>query len=81
MGRSISVDWTESDAIHTGNDALNTLRVDIVRDEFSLYINGVLVGIAKDSTWQTGRIAFFGSSASENVPISFRMDYFRTCRL
>jgi serine/threonine protein kinase len=75
------VDWTESDAIHTGNDALNTLRVDIVRDEFSLYINGVLVGIAKDSTWQTGRIAFFGSSASENVPISFRMDYFRTCRL
>ena len=73
------VKWTQINAINTGDNAVNTLRVDIVGDEFTLYINGVLLTQFTDSTWPEGRIAFFG--AAKVVPSSFRLDYLRVCKL
>lgn len=71
--------WQQSDAIRTGNGAVNTLRVDIVGDEFTFYINGVFVGSINDGTWPEGRFAFFGST--RNPPASFALDYIRFCQL
>lgn len=72
------VRWTQIKAIHTGDDAINTLRVDIVGDEFTLYINGVLLTKFTDTTWPEGRFVFFG--ASKVVPASMRLDYMRICK-
>ncbi len=72
------VKWTQVGAIHTGDNAVNTLRVDIVGDEFTVYINGILLTKFKDSTWPEGRFAFFG--ASKVTPNSMRLDYVRVCQ-
>lgn len=73
------VKWTQINAINIGDNAVNTLRVDIVGDEFTLYINGVLLTKFTDTTWPEGRFVFFG--ASKVVPASFRLDYMRVCKL
>ena len=70
--------WTQVKAIHTGDNAVNTIRIDISGDHITLYINGVPVTEFTDSTWSEGRLAFFGSSAV--VPISMRLDYVSVCR-
>nr|MBA3874694.1 SH3 domain-containing protein [Anaerolineae bacterium] len=70
--------WTQVKAVHTGDNAVNTLRVDIVGDQFTLYINGVLLTQFSDSTWQEGRFAFFGSS--KEVPVTLHLDYVRVCK-
>ena len=72
------VRWTQVNAIRTGDGAVNTLRVDIVGDEFSFYINGVFMTKITDSTWPEGRLAFFGSA--KTVPAVFRLDYVRICQ-
>ena len=71
------VDWTPSDAIHSEDNVVNTLRVDISGDRFSFYINGDFVDSVLDSTWDSGRIAFWGSSSA--LPNTFRLDYLRVC--
>jgi serine/threonine-protein kinase len=71
------VGWTRSSAVRTGDNAINTLRIDIVEDMFTFYINGVMVTQIVDATWPEGRLAFFG--ASRTVPASFRLDYLRIC--
>jgi len=72
------VEWTPSRAINLGDDALNTLRIDIIGDTFDLYINGQYQTSVTDSTWSEGRIAFFGSSSE--TPVEFNLDFFRLCR-
>lgn len=72
------VRWTQVKSIHTGDNAVNTLRVDIVGDEFTLYINGVILTKFTDSSWPDGRFVFFG--ASKVVPNSMRLDYVRICQ-
>lgn len=71
------VDWTPSEAILTGDNAPNVIRIDMVGDRFDLFINGWLVNSVTDSTWANGRIAFWGSSSI--TPAAFVMDYFRVC--
>ncbi len=71
------MEWTESDLIRIGDHAINTLRVDISGNDFTLYINGEFVVTVRDSTWEQGRIVFFGSSPE--VPTTFYMDYIRDC--
>lgn len=71
--------WQQSDAIQIGDGAVNTLRVDIVDDEFSFFINGIFVGSITDTTWPEGRFGFFGST--RNPPTSFALDYVRFCEL
>lgn len=71
------VDWTPTDAIYRGDGALNTLRIDIKGDRFDFYINGRSIASVTDSTWDSGRIAFWGSSSI--VPNRFLLDYIRIC--
>jgi uncharacterized protein YgiM (DUF1202 family) len=73
------VRWTSVNAIHTGDNALNTLRVDIDEDRFSFFVNGVPLTTIVDSTWADGRLALFG--ASRVAPVSFLVDYVRICSL
>ncbi len=72
------VKWTQVKAIHTGDNAVNTLRVDIVGDDFTVYINGMLLTKFTDNTWYEGRLAFFG--ASKVTPNTMRLDYVRVCQ-
>jgi len=72
------VRWTQAETIRTGDNRVNTLRVDIVGDVFTLYINGVYMSRVTDSTWSEGRFAFFGSSSV--APTSFRLDYLHICQ-
>ncbi len=47
-------DWDRSDAINLNGD--NTLRVDCVNDNITLFINNKVVGNIKDQTFKTGWI-------------------------
>ena len=76
-GYASHVDWTPSDAINLGDGASNTLRIDIKGDRFDFYINGRSIASITDSTWESGRIAFWGSSSI--VPNRFLLDYIRIC--
>jgi serine/threonine protein kinase len=71
------VPWTHSDLLRTGDNAVNTIRIDSEGSVFSFYINGVFVVSVTDETWAEGRIAFFGSSPE--VPTTFLLDYIRVC--
>jgi hypothetical protein len=71
------IPWTKTSAIVTGDEASNTLRVDMDKSQFDLYINGRFVDRFNDDTWKKGRVAFFG--ASPDVPVTFGLDYFRVC--
>lgn len=72
------VPWTQTSAIRTGDNVINTLRVDSAGDAFDIYINGRFMATVRDNTWPTGRIAFWG--AAERVPVSFALDFFRVCQ-
>lgn len=76
-GYASHVDWTPSDAINLGDGASNTLRIDIKGERFDFYINGRSIASITDSTWESGRIAFWGSSSI--VPNRFLLDYIRIC--
>jgi serine/threonine protein kinase len=71
------VDWTQNGAINTGDGATNTMRVELVDDTYTLYINGQFMATASDATWEEGRLAFWG--ASPRTPVTFALDYFRIC--
>src|SRR5690606_18502312 len=72
------VEWTPAPALRTGEGVVNTLRVDSRGDTFDFFINGQFMVTVTDSTWPTGRFAFWG--ASNDPPTSFYLDYFRICR-
>lgn len=69
--------WTPSDAIRTGDNALNTVRVDMGADTFDLYINGQYLTTVTDNTWPEGGLAFFGSSSA--APLDFDLKFIRIC--
>lgn len=71
------VGWQASRALRIGRDAVNTVRIDSVGDNFTFYINGERVAEAVDSTWAEGRVAFWGSSPT--TPAMFYLEYFRVC--
>jgi hypothetical protein len=77
-GYSDIVNWTTSNAIRIGDGETNTLRVDMRGDDFDLFINGRFITTVSDSTWPSGRIAFWGSSSI--LPNRFLLDYFRVCQ-
>jgi serine/threonine protein kinase len=76
-GYADHVPWTPSDAINLGDGASNVLRIDIKGDRFDFYINGRSLASITDSTWESGRIGFWGSSSI--VPNRFLLDYIRVC--
>jgi serine/threonine-protein kinase len=71
--------WTQAKAIHIGDGAINTLRIDIHNDNFDFYVNGILLSSITDTTWADGRLAFFGSA--QVTPNRFDLDYVRVCQL
>ena len=71
------VDWTDTDAVRVGRDAVNTLRVDITGDTYDFYINGEYVDSIVDRTWNSGRFVFFGST--RDLPEIYYLDYLRIC--
>ncbi|MBL8161394.1 MAG: protein kinase [Anaerolineae bacterium] len=73
------VNWTPARAINIGDEVLNTLRVDIIEDTFSYYINGEFQTSVTDSAWPDGRFVFFGSSNA--TPVTLNLDYVRICEL
>ncbi|MDX2139193.1 MAG: serine/threonine protein kinase [Chloroflexota bacterium] len=79
-GYVVLQDWTFSPAVITGNNQLNTLRVDMVGTQLTFFINGERVADATDDVLGSGRIAFFGAT-SDVVPVNFDLHYFRVCGL
>jgi serine/threonine-protein kinase len=76
---TILAPWTASPTVRTGDDALNTLRIDSKGSAFDFYINGQYITTVTDATWPEGRLAFFGSSSV--TPISFDLHYLRICKI
>jgi serine/threonine-protein kinase len=76
---TILAPWTASAAVRTGDEALNTLRIDSKGSAFDFYINGQYITTVTDATWPEGRLAFFGSSAV--TPVSFDLHYLRICKI
>jgi uncharacterized protein YraI len=72
------IGWRFSDAINVGDNVENVIRVDMIGAQFDLFINGQYIERFFDSTWESGRIAFWGSS--QDLPATFSMDYFRVCQ-
>lgn len=64
------VEWTESDAINTGEDVENVLGVMAVDDELTLYINGQEVAEVTDSAYLSGSFGIFiGSDNVEDLTV------------
>ncbi len=76
-GYTSLVDWTDSAAIQTGDNAVNIMRIDSNGSTFDLYINDTFLSRVTDDTWSTGRVAFFGSTSEP--PASFYLDSIRIC--
>lgn len=72
------IPWTRTGVIRTGDQAPNSISINMIEDTFEFYINGEFVVSVQDSTYEGGRVAFWG--ASETTPMLFSMDYFRVCR-
>ena len=72
------VDWTDSAAIQTGNNAVNVLRVESSGSTFDFYINDTFISRVTDATWADGRLAFFGST--NEPPTSFYLDSIVICQ-
>ena len=70
-------DWTESDLIAVGSDAVNWIAVEAEGDTFAFFINGQPVTTVDDSTWPTGRLAFYGST--QDQPTRFGLEHIRVC--
>jgi serine/threonine-protein kinase len=79
-GYVVLQDWTFSPAVITGNNQINTLRVDMVGTEMTFFINGERVADVTDDVLGSGRIAFFGAT-SDVVPVNFDLHYIRVCGL
>lgn len=71
------VPWTRTDAIYTGDNIQNLLRIDSRGSQFTLFANGELLATVNDDTWDIGRVVFWG--ATDVAPARFYMDYFRAC--
>jgi len=69
--------WTGSRAIRTGTNVVNTLSVVSEGSAHDLYINEQFATRVQDSTWGSGRIAFFGSTT--NQPAVFSLEHLRVC--
>jgi serine/threonine protein kinase len=72
------IPWTRTTAIVIGDGATNTMRIDMQRDQFDLYLNERYVDTIYDDTWRSGRVAFMG--VSSQTPVTFALDYFRVCQ-
>jgi serine/threonine-protein kinase len=77
-GYSDLVSWTYTDAMNTGDNAVNTVRIDINGNMIDLTINGAFLTSVIESTLADGRIAFWG--ASSQTPVNFYLDFIRVCR-
>ncbi|MCA9904184.1 MAG: SH3 domain-containing protein, partial [Anaerolineae bacterium] len=74
------VPWTPTNAVRTGDLAVNTLRIDMNGSQFDFYINGQWVDTVTDDSRSDGRVTFWGAT-STIVPVEFYLDYIRFCSL
>ncbi|MBN1310959.1 MAG: immune inhibitor A [Anaerolineae bacterium] len=66
------LDWTASDAINTGDDAVNHLMATCNGRELSLTVNGVFLGSVEDTRWRRGDIGFSaGTFEQKGIKVSF----------
>jgi hypothetical protein len=66
------LDWTASDAIKTGDGAVNHLTATCNGSELSLSANGVFLGSIEDSRWRRGDIGFSARTFEEKgAKVSF----------
>ncbi len=72
------VPWTRTPAINIGDNAVNTLTVDVIDNTYSFFINGTLVSTVADGTWNDGRLAFMGSTTDQ--PATFALEHIRICQ-
>lgn len=69
-------DWTDSPAINQGINVLNTLKVEAVGQNISVYVNEVLVQQISDTSYSDGLIALdAGTFTQPNLQVAF--DNFR----
>jgi serine/threonine-protein kinase len=73
------IGWTGSAAVNVGDNAVNTLRIDIRGGSYEYYLNGQFLNRVQDAPLPAGRMTFFGSSSLP--PITFYLDYLRICAL
>lgn len=64
------VNWTPANAIHSGQNAANTLKVQMDGSQFHFYVNGTLVGSATDATFPSGQVGVVGA-AGTNTDVVF----------
>lgn len=66
------LDWTASDAINTGDGAVNHLTATCNGKDISLVVNGVFLGSVQDSRWRRGDIGFSAGTFDEkDAKVSF----------
>jgi hypothetical protein len=63
--------YVPNQAIHTGLNATNTLKVVAHSTNFTFFVNGVQVGQADDTTYSTGLTGVVGNVSSEFVFTNF----------
>jgi serine/threonine protein kinase/uncharacterized protein YraI len=71
------VGWTSTSAIVTGDNAVNTLSIEVEDDRFQFFINDQYVDEVIDGTWSNGRLAFFGSTTDQ--PATYALEHLRLC--
>lgn len=66
------VEWSRSSAILQGAQQTNHLKVVVIGDRISYYVNDQLLGETQNSNLSTGTVGFFAGAIDEgNVQISF----------
>ena len=61
------VDWPRSNALKTGNNQWNTLKVIAKGDTLQFYANGRLLDTIKDTTHSCGQLGLFAIDASSST--------------
>ena len=69
--------WVPSSAVNVGPDAINRLTIESSGSRFRYLINGQEVITFSDSTWSSGRLAFFGSTNDQ--PAVFALEHITIC--
>lgn len=75
-GRGLT-DWTSSELINQGADAVNSLTAVCVRDYLALYINGTLAAEVRDSTFSSGAVGMAVILFTEDSEVNIAFDNLR----
>jgi hypothetical protein len=69
------VSWTTSDAIKTGYNQCNKLKIDFQGSTLKFYVNNTLLETIEDTTFSSGKVGLFvRDSASSSTPDTVQFD-------